>query len=73
MMVLETCNASVSFYIDGAMELFYALTLDNYPGENIAKFPTKGLRLIKVIQGEYALPIHTGSQSFKDVVRRIQL
>jgi hypothetical protein len=37
----------VSYDIDGATESFYALTLENYPGENIV---------------EFALPIDTGSQ-----------
>jgi hypothetical protein len=62
MMGLETCNASVSYVIDGAIESFCALTLDNYPGESIAEFATEALRLIKIMQGGYALPINTGSQ-----------
>jgi hypothetical protein len=61
MMGLETCNASVSYDIDGATESFYALTLDNYPGENIAEFAIEALRLIEIMQGGYALPINTGS------------
>jgi hypothetical protein len=61
MMELVTCNASVSYDIDGATESFYALTLDNYPGENIAEFSTEALRLIKIMQGGYALPINTKS------------
>jgi hypothetical protein len=44
MMGLETYNASVSYDIDGATESFYALTLDNYPGENIAEFAAEALR-----------------------------
>jgi hypothetical protein len=62
MMGLETCNASLSYDIDGATESFYALTLDNYPGEYIAEFATEALRLIKIMQGGFALPINTGSQ-----------
>jgi hypothetical protein len=58
---LEICNASVSHDIDGATESFYAVTLDKYPGENIAEFSTEALRLIKIMQGGYALPIDTGS------------
>jgi hypothetical protein len=61
-MGLETCNASVSYDIDGATESFYAFTLDNYPGENIAEFATEALRLNKIMQGGYALPINIGSQ-----------
>jgi hypothetical protein len=44
MMGLETCNDSVSYDIDGATESFYALTLDNYPSENVAKFAIEALR-----------------------------
>jgi hypothetical protein len=51
----------VSYEIDGATESFYAFTLDNYRGENIAEFATEALRLIKIMQGGYALPINTGS------------
>jgi hypothetical protein len=61
MMELETCNGSVSYDSHGATESFFALTLDNYPGENIAEFATEALRLIKIMQGGYALPINTGS------------
>ena len=43
MMALETCNASVSHDIDGAMLLFTERTLDNYPGENIGDFATEAL------------------------------
>jgi hypothetical protein len=60
MMGLETCNASVSYDIDGAIESFYALTLENDPGENIAEFATEALRLIKIMQGGYALHINIG-------------
>ena len=55
MMDLETCNSSVSHDIDGATMLFTELTLDNYPGENIANFATEALQLVKIIQGGYAL------------------
>jgi hypothetical protein len=61
MMALETCNSSVSHDIDGATMLFAELTLDNYPGENIADFATEALRLVKIMQGGYALPVHVGS------------
>jgi hypothetical protein len=45
MMALETCNASASHDIDGATRLFFALTLDDYLGENISNFAAEALRL----------------------------
>ena len=69
MMGLETCNASVSHNIDGATELYYALTLDNYPGKNISEFATEALRLIKIMQGGYALPVHIGSQLLQKICK----
>jgi hypothetical protein len=62
MMALETCNASVSHDIEGATKQFYALTLDVYPGENVSDFATEALRIIKIMQGGYALPINIGSR-----------
>ena len=60
-MALETCIASVSHDIDGAGTDFANLTLDTYPGENVSDFTTEALRLIKIMAGGYALPVHTGS------------
>ncbi|KAI2512823.1 hypothetical protein MHU86_1612 [Fragilaria crotonensis] len=68
-MALETCNASVSHDIDGATTAFGALTLDSYPGENVSDFSTEALRLIKVMQGGYALPVNTGSRLLQKVTR----
>jgi hypothetical protein len=61
MMAHETCNASVSHNIDCAMLIFTELTLDNYPGENVADFATETLQFIKIMQGGYALPVHIES------------
>jgi hypothetical protein len=49
MMALETCNASSSHDIDDANKLFFPLTLDDYPGENISNFATEALRLMKIM------------------------
>ena len=68
-MALETCNASVSHDINGAATAFVALTLDTYPGENVSDFSTEALRLIKIMQGEYALPVNTGSRLLQKVTR----
>ncbi len=68
-MALETCNASVSHDIDGAAKAFEELTLDNYPGENITNLTTEALRLLKIMKGGYALPVHTGSRLFMKVTK----
>jgi hypothetical protein len=70
-MGLESCNASVSYDIDGSTESFYTLTLNNYPGENIAEFATEAFRLIKIMQGGYTLPINTGSQILVKVLKTL--
>ena len=44
MMVLETCNASVSHDIDSAQVKFREFTLDSYPGEDITEFATEAQR-----------------------------
>jgi len=62
MMALETCNASVSHDVEGAKALFDSLTLDTYPGENISDFASTAQKLIKIMQGDYALPVNTGSK-----------
>ena len=69
MMALEACNASVSHDIDGAMMLFTELTLDHYSGENIADFATEALRLVKIMQGGYALPVHIGSRLLQKICK----
>ena len=69
MMALETCNSSVSHDIDGATMLFTELTLDNYPGENISDFATEALRLVKIMQGGYALPVHVGSRLLQKITK----
>jgi hypothetical protein len=38
MMVLEVCNASVSYDIEGAQEKLDTLKLDDFQGENISAF-----------------------------------
>ena len=66
---LETCNASVSHDIDGAAKAFEELTLDNYPGENITNLTTEALRLLKIMKGGYAVPVHTGSRLLMKVTK----
>lgn len=56
MMVLELCLVSYSFKIDEAGGCLDALTLNNFPGENISKFSIKAQRLIKIMKRGYTLP-----------------
>jgi hypothetical protein len=71
LMALETCNASASHDIDGAAQAFADLTLDTYPGENVAKMSNEGLRLIRIMKGGYALPVITGSRLLHKVARTL--
>lgn len=66
-MALKACNASVSHDIDGAATAFASLMLDNVSGENVSDLSNKALRLIKIMQGGYALPVNTGSRLLQKV------
>ena len=55
--------------IDGAAQLFSDLRLDTYPGENVSDFAKEALRLIKVMQGGYALPVNTWSWRLQKLTR----
>ena len=67
MMVLDICNASTDHDIEAATKSFGKLTLADYPTENIENFATKSPRLIKIMQGGYALPYNLGS----DLLNRV--
>jgi hypothetical protein len=69
MMALEVCNASVSHDVDGARIKLEAMTLDSYPGENITDFATDAQKLLKIMNGGYAMPIHTGSGILKRLTK----
>jgi hypothetical protein len=62
MMVLEVCNASVSYDIEGAQDKFEALTLDTFQGEDISALGAEAQKQVKIMQTGYALPIRTGSE-----------
>ena len=68
-MALETCNASVSHDIDGAAKAFEDLSLETYPGENITNLTTEALNFLKIMQGGYALSVHTGSRLLMKVTK----
>ena len=67
MMALETCNASVFHDIEGAKKKLDALDLNSYPGENVTDFTSEAQRLIKIMQGAYAVPVNTGSSLINKV------
>ena len=67
MMALDVSNASATQDIDDATTSFKALTLDNFPGQNIVEFTTEAQRLIKIMQTGYALPYKTGSMLLSKV------
>ena len=69
MMALETCNASVAHDVEGARNQLDGLTLDSYPGENVTDYTTEAQRLIKIMQGDYALPVNTGSKLIQKVTK----
>ena len=69
MMTLEACNASISHDVEGARQKLDALTLDSSPGKDIAAFSTAAQKLIKVMQGDYALPVMTGSRMIKKLTK----
>jgi len=65
MMTLEACNASANLDVEGAKQSFNDLKLESFPGENVEAFATEALRLLKIMNGDYAMPLHTGSQLLK--------
>ena len=67
MTTLKACNASANLDVEGVKESFDALTLKNYPGENVEAFATEYLRLLKIMRGYYALPLTAGSKLLKKV------
>jgi hypothetical protein len=69
MTALEACNASAAHDVEGARQKLKAMSLDSYPGENITDFAADAQKLIKIMQGDYAMPIHTGSHLLKKLTK----
>jgi hypothetical protein len=69
MMALEACNALVAHDVEGARQKLEAMTLDTYPGENVTDFAADAQKLVKIMQGNYAMPIHTGSNILKKLTK----
>jgi len=61
MMILDACNASVITDVKAAQESFRALSLNDFPGENITDLTAKALKHIKVMRSAYSLPQDLGS------------
>jgi hypothetical protein len=62
LVALDVCNASVSFYIEGAQDELDELTVKDFPGENLTECMATAQKYVKVMQIGYALPIRTGSK-----------
>jgi hypothetical protein len=62
MMVLDICNASQSFDIDGAQAKLDELKLENYPGEDITACAAYAQKQFKIVQSWYAPPVRSGSK-----------
>ena len=69
LVALATCNTSTFHDVEGACSLFENLFLDNYPGENISDLCTDAQRLIRIMLGDYALPVNTGSRLLNKVTK----
>ena len=67
MMILEACNASASLDIDGATNKFRDLSLSSFPWENVSDLATTALKLIKIMDGAYAMPVNIGSTLIRKV------
>ena len=67
MMLLETCNISASMDVQGAQEDLNGLQLTSFPGENVSAFATAALKLVKIMNSAYSIPIRTGS----DIIRKV--
>ena len=68
-MALETCNASASLDVDEATAALAALTLDNYPGENVSDMMNEALRLIKIMKTAFMIPNNTGSRLLQKLTK----
>ena len=67
MMILETCNISVSMDVKGAQDDLTTLELSSFAGENVSAFAILALKLIKIMSNAYSLPLRTGS----DILRKV--
>ena len=61
-MVLEYCNMDMSTGVTSARDYFSNLVLSDYPGQNVGNLITNALKLIKIVQQVYALPVDIGSK-----------
>jgi hypothetical protein len=62
LMVLDVCNASVSFEIESAHGKLKELTVNDFPRKNLTEFRSTAQKYAKVVHSGYALPIWTGSK-----------
>ena len=69
MMILETCNISVSMDVKGAQDDLNALELSSFAGENVSVFAISALKLIKIMSNAYSLPLCTGSDILRKAIK----
>ena len=69
MMALETCNASIAHDSEGARNQLDSISVYSYPGEKAMDLTTEAQHLIKIMQGDYALPVNTGSKLIQKVTK----
>ena len=67
MMTLEASNVSAEQDIKGAETIYEALTLADYPGENISDFITAALKQLKIMNTNYGMAPDVGSKLIKKV------
>ena len=67
MMILETCNILASMDVKGAEAGLNELKLSSFPGKNVSAFATTALKLIKVMNSAYSLPLRTSSELINKV------
>jgi hypothetical protein len=68
-MALELCNASASLDVDEATAALAALTLDNYPGENVSDMMNEALWLIKIMKTAFMILNNTGSCLLQKLIK----
>jgi hypothetical protein len=66
---LAYCNASANLDVDKATASLAALSLESFPGENIANMMNEALQLIKIMRTLYMIPNNMGSYLLKKLTK----
>jgi len=65
MTIIDACNTFVSLDIDGVEKYFQSLSLLDFLDENVSYLATTTLKLIKVMENGYVLPVGLGLDLIK--------